>query len=152
MTAQKREQLGSVHTRILATIGQSGNQAPRPQVAAPTKADVPKARLKANTRLMGGHRLSAETLDTEEQLRALLGAPAELVVSKVVDRLNPLTRRFIDSSNGKRCPATASSIEAKCRVRRGTLRQRARGPLCAARRLLLRAALRLTSRIRASVR
>jgi hypothetical protein len=62
---------------------------------------------------MGGHRLSAETLDTEEQLRALLGAPAELVVSKVVDRLNPLTRRFIDSSNGKRCPATASSIARK---------------------------------------
>lgn len=42
--------------------------------------------------------MTAETLDTEEQLRALLGAPAELVVSKVVDRLNPLTRRFIEHS------------------------------------------------------
>jgi PPOX class probable FMN-dependent enzyme len=37
-------------------------------------------------------------LETEEQLRTLLGAPAELVVSKVVDRLNPLTRRFIECS------------------------------------------------------
>jgi hypothetical protein len=47
---------------------------------------------------MGGHRLTRETLDTEEQLRALLGAPAGLVVSKVVDRLNPMTRRFIECS------------------------------------------------------
>jgi PPOX class probable FMN-dependent enzyme len=47
---------------------------------------------------MGGHRLTAETVGTEEELRALLGEPAPLVVAKVVDRLNALTRRFIELS------------------------------------------------------
>ncbi|HEU4536783.1 MAG TPA: pyridoxamine 5'-phosphate oxidase family protein, partial [Polyangiaceae bacterium] len=45
-----------------------------------------------------GHRLTPHTLDTEEQLRALLGAPNETVRSKVAGRLNPLTRRFIELS------------------------------------------------------
>jgi uncharacterized protein len=47
---------------------------------------------------MGGHRLTRETVGTEEELRALLGEPAPLVVAKVVDRLNALTRRFIELS------------------------------------------------------
>jgi PPOX class probable FMN-dependent enzyme len=47
---------------------------------------------------MGGHRLTAETVETVAALRELIGEPAELVVSKVVDRLNPLTRRFIEHS------------------------------------------------------
>lgn len=44
------------------------------------------------------HRLTAQTIDTEEQLRALIGEPVPLVVSKCVDRLNPQTRRFIEQS------------------------------------------------------
>jgi PPOX class probable FMN-dependent enzyme len=47
---------------------------------------------------MGGHRLTSETVDTFEELRALIGDPVPLVVSKVVARLNPLTRRFIEYS------------------------------------------------------
>lgn len=45
-----------------------------------------------------GHRLTPHTLETEEQLRALLGAPTEIVQSKLSDRLNPITRRFIERS------------------------------------------------------
>lgn len=44
------------------------------------------------------HRLTSRTIDTEEQLRALIGEPMPLVVSKCVDRLNPATRRFIEQS------------------------------------------------------
>lgn len=47
---------------------------------------------------MGGHRLTSETVDTVEELRALIGDPVPLVISKVVARLNPLTRRFIECS------------------------------------------------------
>ena len=42
--------------------------------------------------------MTSETVDTEAQLRSLLGEPTPLVVSKVVARLNPLTRRFIEYS------------------------------------------------------
>src|SRR5881398_3107325 len=42
----------------------------------------------------------------EAQLREVVGAPAELVVSKIADRLNPLTRRFIERSPFA-CVATA---------------------------------------------
>ena len=44
------------------------------------------------------HRLTPATIDTGEQLRALLGEPLPLVVSKCVDRLNHQTRRFIEQS------------------------------------------------------
>ena len=37
-------------------------------------------------------------ITTESALRALLGEPAELVTAKVTDRLNELTRRFVDRS------------------------------------------------------
>lgn len=45
-----------------------------------------------------GHRLTPHTLDTEAQLSALLGGPTEVVRSKLSDRLNPATRRFIELS------------------------------------------------------
>jgi PPOX class probable FMN-dependent enzyme len=45
---------------------------------------------------MGRHRLTNETIDDEAALHALLGAPSGLVVSKVSDRLNRLTRQFIE--------------------------------------------------------
>ena len=37
-------------------------------------------------------------ITTEAQLRELIGAPSELVCSKVTDRLNPLTRQYIERS------------------------------------------------------
>ena len=37
-------------------------------------------------------------INDEEALRALLGEPADVVVAKVSDRVNDLTRRFIDLS------------------------------------------------------
>ena len=46
------------------------------------------------------------TITDEAQLREVVGAPAELVVSKIADRLNPLTRRFIERSPFV-CVATA---------------------------------------------
>jgi PPOX class probable FMN-dependent enzyme len=57
---------------------------------------------------MGGHRLTSHTVDSEEQLRALIGEPAPLVVAKVAPRLNPLTRRFIEYSPFL-CLATSDS-------------------------------------------
>lgn len=60
------------------------------------------------------HRLTAQTIDSEEQLRALLGEPLPLVVSKVVDRLNPQTRRFIEQSPFV-CLST-SDAEGNCDV------------------------------------
>jgi uncharacterized protein len=37
-------------------------------------------------------------IQTEAQLRALIGAPAELTCAKISDRLNPVTRLFIERS------------------------------------------------------
>ena len=37
-------------------------------------------------------------IETEERLRELIGRPAILVCSKVTDRLNPLTRQYIERS------------------------------------------------------
>jgi hypothetical protein len=44
------------------------------------------------------HRLTRETIATEEALRALIAEPTELVISKVATRLNALTRQFIERS------------------------------------------------------
>jgi PPOX class probable FMN-dependent enzyme len=44
------------------------------------------------------HRLTSATIDNEADLRTLLGEPLPLVVSKIVDRLNHATRRFIELS------------------------------------------------------
>jgi PPOX class probable FMN-dependent enzyme len=47
------------------------------------------------------------TISDEEQLRAILGNPSPTVVAKLADRLNGLTRQFIDASPFV-CVATAS--------------------------------------------
>ncbi|MBA3375147.1 MAG: pyridoxamine 5'-phosphate oxidase family protein [Actinobacteria bacterium] len=47
---------------------------------------------------MTEHRLTRETIATEEALRALIGAPTELVCSKVSNKLNALTRQLIERS------------------------------------------------------
>ncbi|MGZ3450962.1 MAG: pyridoxamine 5'-phosphate oxidase family protein [Polyangiales bacterium] len=44
------------------------------------------------------HRLTERTIDDEAQLRALLGQPTAIVCAKVSDRLNALTRKFIEAS------------------------------------------------------
>jgi PPOX class probable FMN-dependent enzyme len=45
---------------------------------------------------MSAHRLTSETLETEAELRELLGEPSALVCAKIVSRLNALTRQFIE--------------------------------------------------------
>lgn len=47
---------------------------------------------------MAAHRLTDHTLDDEASLRALLGEPTPLVCAKLSDRLNALTRQFIERS------------------------------------------------------
>src|SRR6266566_1675471 len=42
--------------------------------------------------------LAPRAITDEAQLREVVGAPAELVVGKIADRLNPLTRRFVERS------------------------------------------------------
>ena len=42
--------------------------------------------------------MSPRAITDEAQLREIIGVPAELVVSKIADRLNPLTRQFIERS------------------------------------------------------
>ena len=44
------------------------------------------------------HRLTAETIDSEAALRELIGEPAPIVCAKISDRLNALTRKFIELS------------------------------------------------------
>ena len=53
------------------------------------------------------HRLTSETIDDEAALRALLGEPSELVRNKVANRLNRLTRQFIERAPFV-CIATAA--------------------------------------------
>jgi len=50
---------------------------------------------------------ASRTISSEEQLREIVGQPAELVAAKVADRLNHLTRQFIERSPFV-CVATAS--------------------------------------------
>lgn len=40
----------------------------------------------------------AHRIETEAELRALIGAPADVVCSKITDRLNALTRQYVDRS------------------------------------------------------
>lgn len=47
---------------------------------------------------MAGHRLTPHTIESEAALRALIGAPTELVCAKLSDRLNALTRPWIERS------------------------------------------------------
>lgn len=44
------------------------------------------------------HRLTTETIRTEAQLRDLVGEPAPLTCAKVSDRLNAMTRLFVERS------------------------------------------------------
>ena len=44
------------------------------------------------------HRLSSQTIDSEAQLRTLLGEPQPVVVSKITDHLHATTRCFIELS------------------------------------------------------
>lgn len=44
------------------------------------------------------HRLTPHTLDTEAQLRALIGEPAALTCTKIAPRINRLTRQWIERS------------------------------------------------------
>lgn len=67
-----------------------------------------------DTRRMARHRLTAETIDTEAALRALIGEPTPIVCAKVSDRLNALTRQFIERSPFV-CLAT-SDAEGRCDV------------------------------------
>jgi len=53
-------------------------------------------------------------ITTEAELRELIGSPAELVVAKVADRLNELTRQFVERSPFM-CLAT-SSPDGSCDV------------------------------------
>jgi uncharacterized protein len=47
---------------------------------------------------MPSHRLTSAVIADEAELRALLGPPTEVVLRKVSDRLNALTRPFIERS------------------------------------------------------
>lgn len=47
---------------------------------------------------MVAHRLTHETIATEDALRAVIGEPTELVCSKIAPRLNALTRQLIERS------------------------------------------------------
>jgi PPOX class probable FMN-dependent enzyme len=47
---------------------------------------------------MAAHRLTQETIGDEDALRELLGEPKPIVCAKLSDRLNHLTRQFIERS------------------------------------------------------
>jgi PPOX class probable FMN-dependent enzyme len=47
---------------------------------------------------MTHHRLTEQVIETEAELRALIGQPAEIVCAKVTDRLNHLTRQYLERS------------------------------------------------------
>ena len=47
---------------------------------------------------MTAHRLTDAVIQTTEALRALIGEPAEIVCAKITDRLNDLTRQYIERS------------------------------------------------------
>jgi PPOX class probable FMN-dependent enzyme len=63
---------------------------------------------------MPEHRLTSQIIDSEAALRELIGEPAPLICAKVADRLNPLTRAFIERSPFL-CLAT-SDAEGHCDV------------------------------------
>ena len=50
---------------------------------------------------------AARVIQSEEELRAIVGHPTELVAAKIADRLNDLTRQFIERSPFV-CVGTAS--------------------------------------------
>ncbi len=44
------------------------------------------------------HRLTSKIIGSEAELRALIGAPAELTCAKISNRLNAMTRQFVERS------------------------------------------------------
>ena len=60
------------------------------------------------------HRLTSRTLDTEEALVAVIGTPTKLVLAKLSNRLNALTRPFVELSPFV-CVATTDA-EGRCDV------------------------------------
>ncbi len=44
------------------------------------------------------HPLTSQIIETEAQLRALIGEPAQLTCAKISDRLNSMTRLFVERS------------------------------------------------------
>lgn len=58
------------------------------------------------------HRLTHQVIDSEAQLRALIGEPAPLVCAKISPRLNAMTRRWIERSPFV-CIAT-SDAQGRC--------------------------------------
>ena len=52
--------------------------------------------------------MAAGTIGDERELRAVLGSPSRLVANKIADRLNELTRQFVERSPFV-CVATASA-------------------------------------------
>lgn len=63
---------------------------------------------------MSSHPRTARVITSENALRAIVGAPSDLVRAKVATRLNRLTRRFIERSPFV-CLAT-SDAEGRCDV------------------------------------
>ncbi len=51
--------------------------------------------------------MAKRVISDEAELRAVIGSPADLVVAKIADRLNDLTRQFIERSPFV-CVATAT--------------------------------------------
>jgi PPOX class probable FMN-dependent enzyme len=45
-----------------------------------------------------GHRLTDAVVESHEALRELIGVPTELVCAKITDRLNALTRQYVERS------------------------------------------------------
>lgn len=58
------------------------------------------------------HALTSQVIGTEAQLRALIGEPAALTCAKISDRLNPMTRQFVERSPFV-CIAT-SDLQGRC--------------------------------------
>jgi len=48
--------------------------------------------------MTASHRLTADLIHTEAQLRALIGEPAALTCTKITDRLNAVTRLYVERS------------------------------------------------------
>jgi PPOX class probable FMN-dependent enzyme len=63
---------------------------------------------------MASDRWTARTITDEAALRAIIGTPLPLIVSKILDRLNPRTRPFIERSPFV-CVATTDA-EGRCDV------------------------------------
>jgi len=64
--------------------------------------------------MTAAHRLTADLIHTEAQLRALIGEPAAMTCTKITDRLNAATRLYVERSPFV-CLAT-SDAEGRCDV------------------------------------